>query len=79
MPWRKIKRPGSWRASLIAQWVKTLPAVQETQETWVGSLGHEDPLEKEMAAHSSTLALEIPRTEEPGGLWSVESQSVGHS
>ena len=55
----------------MAQWVKTSPAVQETWETRVGSLGHEDPLEKEMVIHSSTLALEIPRTEEPGGLQSM--------
>ena len=45
------------------------------QETQVLSLGWEDPLEKEMATHSSILAWEIPRTEEPGGLHSMESQS----
>ena len=45
--------------------VKNLPAMQEM---WVGSLGQEDPLEKEMATHSSTLAWKIPWTEEPGGL-----------
>ena len=50
------------RASLIAQSVKNLPAVQET---WVQSLGREDPLEKEMATHSSILAWKVPRTEEP--------------
>ena len=50
-------------ASLIAQSVKNLPAMQET---WVLFLGREDPLEKEMAAHSSLLACRIPRTEEPG-------------
>ena len=44
------------------------------QETWVRSLVQEDPLEKEMATHSSILAWEIPWTEEPGGLQSVESQ-----
>ena len=48
------------------------------QETWVGSLGWEDPLEKEMATHSSILAWRIPRTEKPGGLQSVGSQKVGH-
>ena len=48
--------------------VKNLPSVQETQETWVRSLGWEDPLEKEMATHSSMLAWKIPWTEEPGGL-----------
>ena len=52
-------------------------SVQEMQETWVQSLGGEDPLEKEMAAHSSILAWEIPWTEEPGGLQSMESQRVG--
>ena len=53
------------RASLVAQMVKNLPAVQETR---VQSLGGEDPLEKEMATHFSILAWEIPWTEEPGGL-----------
>ena len=51
--------------------VKNLPAMQEA---WVLSLGGEDPLEKEMATHSSILAWEIPWTEEPGGLQSIESQ-----
>ena len=55
--------------------VKRLPAIQET---WVRSLGWEDPLEKEMATHSSTLAWKIPRTEEPGRLQSMEFQRVGH-
>ena len=55
--------------------VKCLPAVRETQ---VRSLGGEDPLEKEIATHSSTLAWKIPWTEEPGGLQSMESQRVGH-
>ena len=59
------------RASLVAQRVKRLPAVQETQ---VQSLGQEDTLEKEMATHSSILAWEIPRTEEPSGLQSTGSQ-----
>ena len=59
----------------MAQRLKHLPAMQETQ---VQSLGREDPLEKEMATHSSTLAWEIPWTEEPGGLQSVVSQRVGH-
>ena len=52
-------------ASLVAQMVKNLPAMQET---WYQSLGWEDSLEKEMATHSSILAWRIPRTEEPGGL-----------
>ena len=55
--------------------VKRLPAMQET---WVRSLGQEDPLEKEMAIHSSTLAWKIPWMEEPGGLQSMGSQRVGH-
>ena len=55
--------------------VKHLPAMQETQ---VRSLGQEDPLRKEMAAHSSTLAWKIPWTEEAGGLQSMGSQRVGH-
>ena len=55
--------------------VKSLPAVWETQ---VRSLGQEDPLEKETAIHSSTLAWKIPRIEEPGRLQSMRSQRVGH-
>ena len=47
-------------------------------EMWVQSLGREDPLEKEMATHSSTLAWEIPWTEEPGGLQSMGSQRIRH-
>ena len=58
--------------SLVAQRIKRLPAMQETR---VRSLGWEDPLEKEMATHSSTLAWRIPWTEEPGGLQSTGSQS----
>ena len=49
------------------------------QETWVQSLGQEDPLEKEMATHSSTLAWKIPWTEEPGRPQSMGSESVGHN
>ena len=56
--------------------IKHLPAMQETQ---VQSLGREDPLEKEMATHSSTLAWKIPWMEEPGGLQSMDSQRVGHN
>ena len=48
------------------------------QETWVLFLGREDPLEKEMATHSSIYAWKIPWTEEPGGLQSMGSQRVGH-
>ena len=61
--------------NLVAQRVKRLPAMQET---WVRSLGQEDPLEKEMATHSSTLAWKIPWTEKPGRLQSMGSQRVGH-
>ena len=61
------------RASLVSQMVKNLPAVQEAQ---VQSLGREDPLEKEMATHSSILTWRIPWTEEPGGLQSIGSQRV---
>ena len=59
----------------MVQLVKNLSAVRET---WVWSLGREDPLEKEMATHSSTLAWRIPWREEPGGLQSMGSQRVGH-
>ena len=62
------------RASLLAQSVKNLPAMQETQ---VQSLGWEDPLEKEMTTHSSILAWKIPWTEEPCGLQSMGLQRVG--
>jgi len=59
----------------VVQTVKNLPAMQET---WVRSLGQEDPLKKGVAVHSSILAWRIPWTEAPGGLQSVESQRVGH-
>ena len=58
--------------------VKNPPAMQETQETRVRSLGGEDPLEEEMATHSSTLAWRSPWMEEPGGLLSIGSQGVRH-
>ena len=54
--------------------VKNLPTLQET---WVQSMGQEEPLEKEMATHPRTLDWEIPRTEEPGGLQSMGLQRVG--
>ena len=60
---------------LVAQMVKHLPAMPETQ---VHSLGQEDPLEKEMATHSSILAWEIPWMEEPGKLQSMGSQRLEH-
>ena len=60
----------------MAQMVKNLPAMQET---WVLSLGQEDPLEKGMAAYCSILAWRIPWTEEPGSLQSMGLQRVGHN
>ena len=59
----------------MAQTVKHLPAMRET---WVRSLGQEDPLEKAVATHSSTLAWKIPWMEEPGVLQSMGLQRVGH-
>ena len=63
------------RASLVAQRLKRLPPMRET---WVRSLGREDPLEKEMAIHSSILAWRIPWTLKPSRLQSTGSQRVGH-
>ena len=60
---------------LVAQMVKRLPT---TREPWVQSLGWEDPLEKEMATHSSVLAWKIPWVEDRGRLQSMGSQRVGH-
>ena len=62
-------------ASLVAQMVKHLSAMREA---WVRSLGQEDPLEKEMATHPSTLAWKIPWMEEPGMLQSMGLQRVRH-
>ena len=62
-------------ASLVTQTVKYLPAMRET---WLQSLGQEDPLEKEMTTHDKPLACKIPRTEEPGWLQSMGLQRVGH-
>ena len=62
-------------ASLVAQMVKNLLSVQET---WLHSMGREDPLEEGMATHSSILAWRTPWTEEPGGLQSMGSQRVRH-
>ena len=69
------RRLGLKGVSLVAQVVKNLPAMQKTQ---LQSQSQEDPLEKEMATHSSILAWRIPRTEEPGGLQSTGSQRLGH-
>ena len=66
---------GASSGSLVAQAVKRLPAMRET---WVRFLGREDPLEKEMATYSSTLAWKIPWTEESGRLQSMGSQRVEH-
>ena len=63
------------KSSLVAQTVKRLPTMRET---WVRSPGREDPLEKEMANHSSFIAWKIPWTEEPGRLQSMGLQRVGH-
>ena len=62
-------------ASLVVQMVKRLSTMWET---WVRALGLEDPLEKDMAIHSSTIAWKIPWTEEPGRLQSMGLQAVGH-
>ena len=70
-----FKSLGRGSEVLVAQRVKRLPAMRET---WVRSLGQEDPLEKEMATHSSIPAWRIPRMEDPGGLQSMGSQRVGH-
>ena len=70
--WRLYKETGFPGGSLV----KNLAPVQETR---LPSLGREDPLEEEMATHSSTLAWEIPWTEEPGRLQSMRSQRVGHN
>ena len=67
----KYKISPEWAFPMTHQ-VKNLPATQEAQETWVRSMGREDPLEECMATHSSILAWEIPWTEEPG----KESQKV---
>ena len=76
------RSPGVWevlenrRASQAALVVKNSPVLQEIEETWVQSLGWEDPLEKEMATHYSMLAWSIPWTEEPGGLQSMGLRRV---
>ena len=70
----KIRLRAGVRPSLVAQRLKRVPLIRET---WVRSLGQEDPLEKEMATHSSILAWRIPWREEPGGLQSMGSGRVG--
>ena len=63
----------------MAQWVKNLPAMQLTQKTLVQYPGPEDPLEEEIATHSSILAWKIPQIEKPGWLQSMRPQKVGHN
>ena len=63
---------------MVAQGVKNMPAMQQTQEQRIQSLGQDDPLEKVMATHSINLAWRIPWTEEPGGLQSMRSQRIRH-
>ena len=74
LSYSELPKGKNW-ASLMASWVKNQPAMQEIQERQVQSLGWEDPLEEEMATHSSILAWEIPWTEEPGRLQSEGLQS----
>ena len=71
-----IKNPPAVQASLVTQMLKSLPSLQET---WVQSLAQKDPLEKEMATHSSVLTWKILLTEEPGALQSMGLQRVGHN
>ena len=74
-----LKRWLRWNgASLVAHWYRICLPMHETQEIWLQFLDREDPLEKEMATHSSILAWEIPWTEDPGGLQSMGLQKVGH-
>ena len=70
-----LKSYVNWQYSIVAQMVKSPSAMQET---WVQSLGREDPLEEDKAIHSSILACRIPWTEKPGGLQSTGSQRVRH-
>ena len=67
------------QASWMAQQVKNPPAMKQMQETWIQSLGREDPLEMDMAIHSSTLAWKIAWTEDLDELQSMGSQSVRHN
>ena len=68
-----------FRASQVVQWLRIRLPMQETQEMWVLSLDREDPLEKGIATPPSILAWKIPRTEEPDGLPSLESQRLRHN
>ena len=73
MAWKQFRG-----ASQVALVVKILPAVQKMQETWVQSLGGEDPLQEEMSTHSSNLAWKITWVAEPGELSFMGSQRVRH-
>ena len=68
----------AWVLATCGSVIKNLPVNAEDAEDTIGPLGRENPLEKEMATHSSILALRIPWREEPGGLQSVELQRLGH-
>ena len=70
--------PFLW-AFQVTKWERIHLLMQETQETWVRSLGQEDPLKQEVETHSSILAWEIPWTEEPDGLQSMGLQRVEHN
>ena len=78
----KKKKEKTKQNNVLLMWVfpggSAVKNLSSRQETWIQSLGWEDPLEKEMATHSSILAWEIPQTEEPGGLQSMWSQRVRH-
>ena len=73
-----VKLKTTYGASPMVQRVKNPPAVQEMQETWVQTLGWEDPLKEGMAIHSSILAWKIPWTKEPDWIQFMGSQRVGH-
>ena len=79
---KKKKKKHTQKTSVLLMWVfsggSAVKNLSSRQETWIQSLGWEDPLEKEVATHSSILAWEIPQTEEPGGLQSMWSQRVRH-
>ena len=78
-PWGREEWDTTERLTLLLSLVAQRYRIRlPTQEIWVRSLGWEDPLEEEMATHSSILTQKIPQTEEPGRLWSTGSQRVGH-
>ena len=77
--WFSLSQSQPLGASEVVWWLRTHLPVQEAQETWVQSLGWEDPREKEMTTHSSILTCKIPWTEKPGRLQSMGLQRVGHN